>query len=86
MLNWYRAYKYNKLPDSGTIQLPVLLIWGKKDNFLLSPMARESINKCAQGKLVVVDDATHWIHLEKPHLFNIDIAGFIREQRSGRFS
>jgi pimeloyl-ACP methyl ester carboxylesterase len=77
MINWYRAYKYNSLPTSGTIQLPVLLIWGKKDQFLLSQMAQKSIDKCAIGKLVMVEDATHWIHHEQPHLVNTLIDDFI---------
>jgi pimeloyl-ACP methyl ester carboxylesterase len=80
MLNWYRAYKYNRLSTSARIQLPVLLLWGKKDRFLLSRMAQDSIRKCAHGKLVMVDDATHWIHHEHPHLVNTLIHDFITKQ------
>lgn len=79
MINWYRAYKYNPQPASGTIQLPALLIWGRDDRFLLPQMAQESINKCANGKLVMVQDATHWIHHEQPRLVNNLIHDFITE-------
>jgi pimeloyl-ACP methyl ester carboxylesterase len=80
MINWYRAYKYNTLPPSGNIQLPVLLIWGKKDRFLGSEMAQESIARCTNGKLVLVADATHWIHHEQPHLVNTLIHDFIKNE------
>jgi len=81
MINWYRAYKYNTLPTSGTIQVPVLLIWGKKDQFLLPQMAQDSIAKCINGKLVMVADATHWIHHEQPELVNTLIYEFITKHQ-----
>jgi pimeloyl-ACP methyl ester carboxylesterase len=78
MINWYRAYKYNTLSTLGRIELPVLLIWGRKDHFLLPQMAQDSIDKCTNGKLVMVEDATHWIHHEQSHLVNTRIHDFIR--------
>jgi pimeloyl-ACP methyl ester carboxylesterase len=77
MINWYRAFRYNKHVGPGIINLPVLLIWGKKDQFLLSRMAKQSIKKCTDGKLVMVEDATHWVHHEKPYLVNTLINYFI---------
>ena len=77
MINWYRAYKYNTLSASGTIEMPVLLIWGRQDQFLLPQMAQQSIDRCAHGKLVMVDDATHWIHHEQPELVNGLVDDFI---------
>jgi pimeloyl-ACP methyl ester carboxylesterase len=78
MINWYRAYKYNTEPASGMLQLPVLLIWGRKDCFLLPQMAQDSIGKCANGKLVMIEEATHWIHHEQPELVNTLIHDFIK--------
>ncbi|MCW3108158.1 MAG: alpha/beta hydrolase [Segetibacter sp.] len=80
MLNWYRAHKYNTLPASGLVQVPVLLIWGRKDQFLLSEMARPSIDKCINGKLEIIEGATHWVHHEYPHLVNALINDFITGQ------
>ena len=77
MLNWYRAFRYNTLSGEGLIQLPVLLIWGRKDQFLLPHMAQASIERCVNGKLVMVDEATHWIHHEQPELVNELIQEFI---------
>lgn len=81
-INWYRAYKYNTLSTAGTLQLPVLLIWGRKDQFLLHQMAQDSIDKCTNGKLVMVENATHWIHHEHPHLVNTLIEDFITKQNT----
>lgn len=82
MINWYRAYKYNTIKVSGRIELSTLLLWGKKDAFLLSEMAQPSIDLCANGKLVMVEDATHWIHHEQPHLVNKLIYDFLQEKKS----
>jgi pimeloyl-ACP methyl ester carboxylesterase len=65
------------------VNFPVLLIWGKKDKFLLSRMAKRSINKCTEGKLVMVEDATHWVHHEKPDLVNTLINNFITGEHAG---
>jgi pimeloyl-ACP methyl ester carboxylesterase len=80
MLNWYRAHKYNKLPTSGLVEVPVLLIWGKHDQFLLSKMAQQSIDKCANGKLEMIDAATHWVHHEYPQYVNALIHYFVTKQ------
>jgi pimeloyl-ACP methyl ester carboxylesterase len=77
MLNWYRAFRYNTLSSTGILQLPVLLIWGRKDQFLLHQMAQASIECCANGKLVMVEESTHWIHHEQPELVNALIQEFI---------
>ncbi|MDQ4140720.1 MAG: alpha/beta hydrolase [Bacteroidota bacterium] len=82
MLNWYRAYKYNPVTTTSPITIPTLLIWGKKDTFLKAEMAQPSINKCQQGQLKFIEDATHWLHHEKPDLVNQLILEFI--QSSGK--
>jgi epoxide hydrolase 4 len=83
MLNWYRALWYQ---DKATqteldifIHTPVLIIWGKKDAFLVPNLASASLNKCKQGHLVFFNDATHWVHLEKSEEVNRSIEVFFRE-------
>ena len=76
MINWYRAYKYNT-GSAGSIQLPVLLIWGENDEFLITKMAAQSINKCKNGKLEIIKGATHWVHHEQPELVNKLIYDFV---------
>ncbi|MBE7170220.1 MAG: alpha/beta hydrolase [Williamsia sp.] len=84
MINWYRAYKYNTLSSAGMIDLPTLLIWGKQDRYLLPQMAQQSIDRCLNGKLVMVEDATHWVHHEQPQLVNTHIHQFITRHYTGK--
>ena len=78
MINWYRAYKYNTATANEQIVVPTLLIWGKKDQFLEAAMAQPSINKCRDGRLVFIPNATHWLHHEKPEQVNNLIFDFIQ--------
>ncbi|GAB2778834.1 epoxide hydrolase EphM [Rhabdobacter roseus] len=76
MINWYRAFRLNKLPTHAPIDLPTLILWGTRDTFLGTEMAQQSLEKCRQGKLVLIEDATHWLHHEKPDRVNELIEGF----------
>ena len=78
MINWYRAYKYSELDTTRDVTVPTLLVWGRKDKFLSDSMAQPSIKKCLDGKLIFMDDATHWLHHEKPEEVNNFIFDFIR--------
>lgn len=78
MINWYRAaFRPGSRHDAGAdtesapapggrITVPTLLIWGAQDAFLGKEMAQPSIERCEEGRLVVLDAATHWIHHEAP--------------------
>ncbi|MVN23160.1 alpha/beta fold hydrolase [Mucilaginibacter arboris] len=76
MINWYRAYKYSK-PALKKISIPTLILWGKKDKFLLPQMAEKSNLLCARGKLIMLEDATHWLHHEKAAKVNRLILNFL---------
>jgi pimeloyl-ACP methyl ester carboxylesterase len=70
MINWYRAFKLNTLNTDLDVMIPTLIIWGEKDSFLSSTMAQESIQRCKNGKLIKLDQATHWLHHEEPDKVN----------------
>lgn len=76
MINWYRAYKYSH-PAMKRIHLPTLILWGTRDKFLLPQMAGKSNMLCAKGKLIYIDDATHWLHHEKAAKVNMLILNFL---------
>ena len=76
MINWYRAYKYSR-PAFKRIQIPTLILWGTQDKFLLPQMAGKSNMLCAKGKLIYIDDATHWLHHEKAAKVNQLILNFL---------
>ncbi len=62
MLNWYRA-SFRSLPLSKTprVTSPMMLIWGKRDHALSYTMAQPSIDLCDDGRLELIDHATHWV-------------------------
>lgn len=78
MIHWYRAYKYNSLDINEEIDIPTLLIWGQKDSFLHHKMASQSMGRCQEGRLEMIQDATHWVHHEKPQQVNALIYDFVR--------
>ena len=66
MLNYYRALRHRKSGGSARIVVPTRILWGGKDSFLESHVARASLEQCEQGALEILEDATHWLHLEQP--------------------
>ncbi|WP_345955550.1 alpha/beta hydrolase [Mucilaginibacter sp. PAMB04168] len=80
MLNWYRAFLYDILKKYPKVTVPTLIIWGKKDATLNAQMAHDSLAMCRQGKLVMLDNATHWLHHEMPDRVNQIILDFAKEE------
>jgi pimeloyl-ACP methyl ester carboxylesterase len=81
MLNWYRAavQKSPQALPSPRIRVPTLLIWGAQDRFLGREMAQPSIDLCDDGRLALIEDATHWVHHEKAEQVNGLLASFLRD-------
>lgn len=77
MLNWYRAFLFNKLNFHMDILTPTLILWGAKDRALSVQLAHGSIKKCKDGQLIVLDDLTHWLHHEDPDRVNGLILKFL---------
>jgi pimeloyl-ACP methyl ester carboxylesterase len=77
MLNWYRAFKYDVFKTYPKVTVPTLIIWGKNDVTLSAEMAKDSANMCLNGKLIMLNDATHWLHHEKPDEVNRLILDFV---------
>jgi pimeloyl-ACP methyl ester carboxylesterase len=79
MLNWYRALLRNPSAfRTKIVQVPTLILWGKKDTFLLPGLAPASLRKCQNGKLLWFEDATHWVHHEEPVAVNAAIVKFLQ--------
>ncbi len=67
MLNWYRAIaRYRPRPVQQTVSVPTLVLWGANDEFLSREMAAASVEYCEQGRLELIEDATHWVVHEEP--------------------
>jgi epoxide hydrolase 4 len=72
MLNWYRA-AVRRPPTraaSRRIAVPTLMIWGAQDSFLDRSMAQPSIDLCDDGRLVFIEEATHWVQHDEPEKVN----------------
>ncbi len=66
MLNWYRALRVpRERPASSRITVPTLIIWGKRDAAFDPALAQMSLEKCDNGRLVMLDNATHWVQHEE---------------------
>lgn len=63
MLNWYQAMFQadgeREGPPGMTVQPPTMHVWGVEDAYLDREMADSSVEYCADGRLELVEDATH---------------------------
>jgi pimeloyl-ACP methyl ester carboxylesterase len=79
MINWYRAalQDWALQEEEPNIDVPTLVIWGVHDKFLGRELALPSVDLCKLGRLVFIETATHWVHLEESQQVNeliIDLA------------
>jgi pimeloyl-ACP methyl ester carboxylesterase len=71
MINWYRALRIrsDRRPPRR-ISVPTLMIWGAADTALGRDLARPSIDYCDEGRLVMLENATHWVQHDRPQIVN----------------
>lgn len=67
MIHWYRAALRHPPPPAASprVSVPLLLIWGDRDAFLGLELTRPSLAMCDDGRLDVIEGATHWVHHEQ---------------------
>ena len=84
MLNWYRAmFRYGVPPTRNRrILSPTLILWGRKDKFILPEAAQASVELCDDGRLVFYDSATHWLQHEEPDDLNRRMIDFLSAEKS----
>jgi epoxide hydrolase 4 len=82
MLNWYRALvrKPVKLPINPDLPMPVLILWGGLDFALGKELAVASQQVCKRVKLVIFEQANHWIQLEVADEVNQALLAFFGQQ------
>ncbi|HTL12688.1 MAG TPA: alpha/beta hydrolase [Bdellovibrionota bacterium] len=73
MINWYRAAIRGRRQKFVPIQVPLKLIWGKKDRFLDAAFAEPSLAGCSKAEVVYLDEASHWLQHEEPARVNREI-------------
>jgi len=79
MLHWYRALLRSpaSIKRNPRVRVPTLILWGIQDVALGREMAPASLALCDRGRLVELEDATHWAHLEVPALVNDELLAFL---------
>lgn len=78
MLHYYRALR--ERPTGGTparITPPTLILWGSEDSALERHLAEAGLALCEEGRLVVLEGASHWLHLEQPERVKAELLGFL---------
>lgn len=82
MINWYRSMlqKPPEPPANSRITVPTLLIWGAQDQALGREMAQPSIDLCDEGRLIFIEEATHWVQTEEAERVNQLIHAFLVEE------
>ena len=67
MINWYRAlFRIRIKLQNKTVRVPTRILWGERDDFLLTEMAHESLRYCTTAELFTFANATHWLQHEEP--------------------
>ncbi len=85
MINWYRAILQSppqQLP-SPRISTPTLMIWGRHDIALGQEMAQPSIDLCDDGRLIFIEEATHWVQHDAPQRVNQLLLEFLSNRDDG---
>lgn len=82
MLNWYRAMARSLSSQDipNRVSTPTMVIWGAKDKFLGRDLALRSLSFCDEGRLVFLETATHWVHLEETEQVNELIEQFAADK------
>ncbi|HEV1995953.1 MAG TPA: alpha/beta hydrolase [Candidatus Acidoferrum sp.] len=67
VINWYRALFRTRVKfQDKTVRVPTRILWGERDDFLLTEMAHESLRYCTSAELFTFANATHWLQHEEP--------------------
>jgi pimeloyl-ACP methyl ester carboxylesterase len=79
MLNWYRAAlrRPPHRPADPRVRVPTLMIWGAGDQALGREMAPQSIALCDDGRLHVIEDASHWVQHDAADRVNALLLDFL---------
>ncbi|MEQ8672263.1 MAG: alpha/beta hydrolase [Aggregatilineales bacterium] len=80
MMNYYRAVRRARpkpLPSQRIDDMPVLLIWGKRDRVFSNDLAQASIDLCQHGQVGYIENGTHWVQNDSPDAVNACLLNFL---------
>ena len=80
MLNWYRAalpMLVTTAPSEVRVEVPTLLLWGTQDAFLGRELVQPTLDLCTNGRVALLEEATHWLAHEEPEKVNALLTDFL---------
>jgi pimeloyl-ACP methyl ester carboxylesterase len=82
MLNWYRSIVQRppRPAEDSRVHVPTLIIWGKNDVALVPEGAEQSLKYCDDGRLVMLENATHWVQDDEPDKVNELLVEFFHSE------
>lgn len=85
MVNWYRAAIRGAARPFGPLRVPVetLVIWGARDIALGREMVAPSLELCDRGRLVLFENATHWVQHDEAESVTALLKGFLVDGLDG---
>jgi len=86
-LNYYRAIPFDTYSSfisgvkTNKITSPTLVIWGKKDIALSYKLGELSLEHCENGKLIIIEDAAHFVQHDQPERVSSEIISFLKSSK-----
>jgi pimeloyl-ACP methyl ester carboxylesterase len=65
--------------DIKRIKSPILVMWGRQDRILPLADGEAAVQKMANGRLHIMDQAGHLPQIDKPEEFNATVLDFLRD-------
>jgi pimeloyl-ACP methyl ester carboxylesterase len=90
MIHWYRAAFRSRLHAARNpgkvaprqVQVPTLMLWGKRDIALSAEMAQPSIDLCVDGRLILFEEASHWVQHDEANAVNQALIDFFNKNHT----
>ncbi|WP_341456233.1 alpha/beta fold hydrolase, partial [Idiomarina abyssalis] len=65
--------------SKGQYEGPVLFIKGGNSNYLTEKHQQEVNSRFSNASVKIIEDAGHWLHAEKPRIFNRLVLEFLAQ-------
>lgn len=78
--------RWNVESELPSLDLPVLLVWGGKDRIMSPRIAQHYLQTLPQADLLIIPDAGHSPHLERPNAFASILKQFVDQCASAESS
>lgn len=80
MVNWYRANHSSVSPTAQEqrVKVPTLLLLTPQDAFIPSDLVRASLTFLDDGRLLKLEQGTHWVIQEHPEVIAREVTDFCK--------